>query len=351
MELKEKYIQALLREMEIRKDFLQGAPIQTLYFGGGTPSLLTTEELEMVISQLHKHHHFSKDLEFTLEANPDQLSIDYLKKLKSLGINRLSIGIQSFDNTILTLLGRTHDSETAKAAIENALTIGFDNLSIDLIYGISARGKGQWEKDVLTACHYPISHLSCYSLTVEENTLLNQKIKNGQIQPIDDDLSVNDFWTLLRISREEGFEQYEISNFARNQKISKHNFSYWTDTPYLGMGASAHSYNGLKRSWNTSNIKQYIDSWKRGERLYEEELLSLEDHFNEYVLLGLRTYKGINLNEIEQRFGTRLKEQVRNCFQKIDANLFYQKENTYILSDIGKLNADHIAMLLFETKS
>lgn len=342
------YFSALKREMDLRREFLGGETISTLYFGGGTPSLCPVPEWNSILQKLNSVFHFDSNLEFTMEANPDQLNRNYLKELKSLGVNRLSIGVQSFDDDVLKMLGRSHDAQTACRAIETAFDVGFENVSIDLIYGISARNPNQWRDEVTLACRFPITHLSAYSLTVEENTLLNVKIRNGQMPPLDDNVSISDFETLLEVVRSQGFRQYEISNFERNGHISKHNFSYWTNVPYLGLGPSAHSYDGKMRTWNVADVREYIKSIENGSVCFDYERLSLQDKYNEYVLLRLRTCFGVDLLELEQLFGTDRRRKVEEYFRKSDESLYVRDNNKLILSDRGKIKADGIAEDLFE---
>ncbi|MBO4232303.1 MAG: radical SAM family heme chaperone HemW, partial [Bacteroidales bacterium] len=243
-ELKSRYLEALSHEIELRADELRGDTVETLYFGGGTPSLCTIDELVAVAQKLRSAFIFAPEPEFTVEANPEQLTTGYLRGLRKIGVNRLSIGVQSFDDEILAMLGRTHSAATAKAALENAFATGFDNVSIDLIYGIAARQPGQWRQELKEAFSHPITHLSAYSLTVEENTLLHRKIRNGALPPLNEDCAVDDYWTLIYEAGNHSFEQNDITNFARDGKISRHNSAYWAHTPYLGLGAAAHSFNG-----------------------------------------------------------------------------------------------------------
>jgi len=346
-ELKTDYIKALLCEIEARKEELCGA-VETLYFGGGTPSLCSISELDSVVGKLRATFPFNSEIEFTVEANPEQLTKEYLNGLRTIGVNRLSIGVQSFDDRILKSLGRTHDSAAVTKALDNALAAGFDNISIDLIYGIMEREKGGWRSDIEKALSYPISHLSAYSLTVEENTLLHRSIRNSSKEPPSESCSVDDYGTLLELTAKSGFVQYEVSNFARNGKISRHNFSYWTHTPYLGLGAAAHSFDGKSRRWNVADIRQYISSSDTGQPLHETEHLTQRDLFNEYVLLRLRTNKGINLDEIADKFGERHLRSIENRFTTLPQNFYIAGGNNLTLTSEGLLHADNIAMELFE---
>ncbi len=344
---KEAYIKALQKEIIQSADYLSHAPIQTLFFGGGTPSLLSAQDLSIILETLKRHYFFDKNLEFTFEANPETLTLEYLKSLRKLGVNRMSIGIQSFHDSILHFLNRRHNGEEAKKAINNALRAGFKNISIDLIYGISERTGSMWLSDLQTAYSYPITHLSAYALSIEENTLLQTKIKRGILTQLREEQFIEDYYLLLEESRKAGFEQYEISNFAKNKRISKHNYAYWEGKPYLGLGPSAHSYNLQTRRWNVANNNTYIQQIEIGVCHYETETLSETDHFNEYILLHLRTAEGIDIDKIRARFGDEKELYVRNYFQTLEPSHYIIDNNYYQLTDTGKLFADQIAMNLF----
>ncbi|MCQ2265405.1 MAG: radical SAM family heme chaperone HemW [Bacteroidales bacterium] len=344
---KKDFLDALDCEIDQTLDYLPSRQIDTLYIGGGTPSLLSIRELENIITKIRRHYMLSPDFECTMEANPEQLQRTYLKDLVTIGINRLSIGVQSFNDDTLRFLGRKHNAVEAKDAVFAAKSAGFDNISIDLIYGISQRQAGEWERDLQQAIDLPISHLSCYALTKEENTLLWRQIRQNKLPDIDDDLAKDEFYQLLSKTREGGFEQYEISNFARNGQISRHNYSYWTREPYLGLGPSAHSYNRVSRKWNVSQLQQYIENVEKGIIANEYEELSTDDRYNEYVMLGLRTRDGINLQDLEQEFGTAFRQYAEEELGQINPSYYIQKDNTLLLTDEGKLFADGIAETLF----
>ena len=347
LKLKDDYWNALCKEIELRKNYLEGKQIDTLYFGGGTPSLASPAELEKIINHLAKFHPLAHNLEFTLEANPEQLSIPYLKDLKSLGINRLSIGVQSFNDDILHLLNRQHSAADATTAVQNAASAGFDNLSIDLIYDIAFRSAQLWKRDLLTAVNLPISHLSCYSLTVEENTLLAHRIRKGQRFLPEDADSDRDSMILSEITQNAGFQQYEISNFAKNGKISRHNFAYWCNEPYLGLGTAAHSFLPPTRQWNVANILSYINGVSNEKPITEMETLSNEQQYDEYILLRLRTCLGVNLNEISSLFGKRFLSHLKNQLLHVNPAHYLLQNNTLRLTPAGRLFADAIAQTLF----
>ena len=344
---KESYWDALCQEMALTQDFLPTKNIDTLYFGGGTPSLCTPSELERIISKLQKYYYFNEGFEFTMEANPEQLTLEYLHDIKSLGINRLSIGVQSFNDEILHLLNRRHTAAEAVTAVNNAADAGFANLSIDLIYDIAFRTKAMWERDLRTALSLPLCHLSAYSLTVEENTILARQVAGGKSFVPDDCDTERDYNLLLELTEAAGFEQYEISNYAKGGAISRHNYAYWTRTPYLGLGASAHSYCGNTRRWNVANLRQYMDGMLRGEPVRESETLDTDTQYNEMVLLRLRTNAGLNLDELSALFGEEYKKRFLKQLETVGKDYFVLKENQIRLTRTGRLFADAVAMELF----
>lgn len=337
------FLDALYGEIEQTLAYLPSRHIDTLYLGGGTPTLLSISELEGVVTKIRRHYVLSSDAECSIEANPEQLDKSYLKDLLSLGFNRISIGVQSFNDQTLGFLGRKHSPKEALAAVQSAADAGFDNISIDLIYGVSQRHQGVWEADVRTALSLPVSHLSCYALTNEENSLLWRKIRQHQLPEVDDDLANREFHVLLRLAREAGFEQYEISNFARNGLVSRHNSAYWSGEPYLGLGPSAHSFDGQSRKWNVSDLMRYIDDVATGDFSGESESLSLNDRYNEYVMLGLRTAKGVDLEEIRRRFGQTYRTMAERQLRQVTPAHYRRVGDTLALTDEGKFFADGIA--------
>ena len=282
-----------------------------------------------------------------MEANPEQLTPEYLRSLHELGINRLSIGVQSFDDEILRLLNRRHTAAEAVRAVENAANAGFTNLSIDLIYDIAYRTKAMWERDLRTALSLPLCHLSAYSLTVEENTILARQIANGKEFVPNECDTERDYALLIEQTEKAGFVQYEISNFAKGGMVSRHNSAYWNRTPYLGLGASAHSYSGNIRRWNVANLRQYIDGMLRGEPVRESETLSSEDQYNEYVLLRLRTNAGLDLDELAALFGEEYKKRFLKQLETVKKDYFVLNKNQIWLTRAGRLFADAVAMELF----
>lgn len=344
MRQKSEYLDMLVREMQLRRHYLGNSLFMTLYFGGGTPTLLSIDDLGRLLEQLHRHFNISDDAEITVEANPEQLTPGYCKALYALGFNRLSIGIQSVHDKVLQFMGRRHTAAKALQAVEHAAAAGFDNLSVDLIYGVAERQPGNWKKDLETTLTLPVKHLSAYALTVEENSILQKYIQQKKHAPVTDDLAADEFKQLLAIVPTYGFHQYEISNFCVPGWESKHNTAYWHQVPYLGLGAAAHSYDGHSRQWNASSIGGYIQNISQGKNCAGREELDDSTKFNEAVLLGLRTCEGLSLDSIEKRFGTQTLFYLKDYFEKEVSPAFYhQDEQTIRLTDEGELFADGIA--------
>ena len=297
---KDDMVKAIAKEAEAEKQYLDGAPVQTIYFGGGTPSLLSIDELRLLIADLHKNYPVSPDAEITLEANPDDINEEMLKAWKDLGINRLSIGIQSFFQEELRWMNRAHNVQQSYQCIEQSLNAGFNNFSIDLIYGSPLLTDEMWKQNVDTATAYGITHLSCYALTVEEKTPLHKQVRLQQKQDVENSKQAHQFYLLMQWLREKGYEHYEVSNFAKPGYRSRHNSSYWKAIPYLGLGPSAHSYNGSERRWNIPNNNIYMQSVNEGAAKRETEVLTADQTLNEYIMISLRTAEGIDLNKIDQ---------------------------------------------------
>jgi len=309
--------------------------IHTLYFGGGTPTLLPIRSLEKILNAVFDNFEVDLNAEITIEANPEQCSFDYLTDLRKLGFNRISIGIQSFNDEILQYLGRTHSGITAKIAVENAQKAGFENISVDLIYGICLRSLQDWKNELKAVFSLPIKHLSAYSLTVEENTLLHKKITQQKTLNIDEEQSLQEMKMLMEEAEKYGFEHYEVSNFAKNGYHSKHNSNYWNGTHYWGFGAGAHSYSGNCRSWNVSNVEKYIHAIENNEIFYENETLTPENQYNEYVLLRLRTKNGIDLKHLEDCFGIEKRNYVLQVLQNIDSQFYTNNSGNLSITKEG----------------
>ena len=302
-------IQAMVKELLLRKDELKIEKVETIYFGGGTPSLLTIYDLRMLIDTVYQNYKVVEKPEVTLEANPDDLDELKIKQLAKSPINRLSIGIQSFFDDDLKSMNRAHSAEEAKRSLLEA-SRHFDNITIDLIYGIPTMSNSRWKENLNIAFDFGVNHISSYALTVEPKTALESFIKKGKYPPIDEDKALQHFTILVEETEKKGFIQYEISNFGKPDYFSKHNTSYWLGKLYLGIGPSAHSYNGIQRSWNVSNNAKYLKSLSSDIVPQEIEELSVKDKFNETVMTGLRTIWGVTLNEIESDFGVEYKENL-----------------------------------------
>ena len=299
----EEYLTALNTEMVLRKEETAGDKIRTLYFGGGTPSLLQPAQLQHILDNIHRNYTIDPNAEITIEANPEQLTSEHCKSLKSLGFNRISIGIQSFHDDILQFLGRKHTAKEAMQAVENAHAAGFDNISIDLIYGVNERDNTLWQKELDIAFGLPVKHFSAYALTVEENSLLYRRIHQHRDVEPDEDLASVQYKILSEAVTNSRFEQYEISTFAVKGWESKHNSAYWHSVPYIGLGASAHSFDGEHRSWNAPTLSGYFAQIERRKPCHERETLTDIDKHNEFILLRLRTASGIDIQEMEGLFG------------------------------------------------
>ncbi|WP_299012160.1 radical SAM family heme chaperone HemW [uncultured Polaribacter sp.] len=344
---KEEMIFALIKEMELRKDELQNTIVETIYFGGGTPSVLSTEEINTLIEAVYTNFKVASNPEITLEANPDDLSKEKIIGLSKSPINRLSIGIQSFFEKDLKLMNRAHNANEAKKCLEIA-TQYFTNISLDLIYGIPDSTNKEWRTNIQTALDFGIPHISSYALTVEPKTALESLIAKGKIKNVDEEKAQEQFYILLEELEKANFVHYELSNFGKKDFFSKNNSSYWLGKPYLGIGPSAHSFNGKQRSWNVRNNTLYIKSIK-GEKLpIEREILSKTDVYNEYIMTGLRTIWGVSFIRIQTEFG----EKYINYLKK-ETKKYIEQELLYIENDIlkatlkGKFLVDGIASDLF----
>lgn len=301
--LQHDFIGALKNEAKVRKNYLNDETVETIYFGGGTPSVLTATEIAEILAVLNDEFKVNSDAEITFEANPDDLSNDYLKALKKEGINRLSIGIQAFQNRHLEKMNRRHNAAQAVEAIENAAKNGFSNLSADLIYGLPYLTPKEWEESLNRMFSLPVKHLSAYHLTYHEGTAFYTWLKKGTLKELKEAESVAQFNTLVDMSLANGFEHYEISNLAKDQLYSRHNTAYWMGKKYLGLGPSAHSFDGVSRRWNNSSVEAYIKAQANNQTYFEEEKLSEKDQYNEYILTRIRTKWGVSETELEQRFG------------------------------------------------
>ena len=345
---KDVLLNSLKKEIILRKDELEGEIIETIYFGGRTPSILNFDELNSLFETIYSNYSVIESPEITLEANPDDLSLPKIKELASLPINRLSIGIQSFFDDDLKFMNRAHTSEESKESLKNALN-HFDNITIDLIYGVQNMSNEKWLKNLDQAFKFGVSHISSYALTVEKRTALYNFIKKGKVPPVDEQQAFEQFNLLVSETEKHGFIHYEISNFGRPDNFSKHNTSYWLGKKYIGFGPSAHSFNGKQRSWNIANNSKYIKSLNNNILPLEFEELSINNRFNEYIMTGLRTIWGIDLNKIENDFGKDyLNDLVQNSKEFIEQGLLkISSENKLVTTQKGKFLADGIARDLF----
>lgn len=340
-------VHALVKELELRKNEFSGITVETIYLGGGTPSLLTKEELEEIFQVIYSNYKISETAEITLEANPDDLSYEKIKELDQGPVNRLSIGIQSFFEEHLKAMNRAHNAKEAQACLELA-THYFDNITIDLIYGIPDMTEEQWRENLDIAFGFGIPHISSYALTVESKTALETFIEKGTYPPLSEELASKHFVILMEETAKKGMEHYEISNFGKPNYFSKHNTSYWQGKPYIGIGPSAHSFNGKVRSWNVANNTKYIQALEEGKLPSEYEELSLADRFNEYIMTGLRTVWGVSLDFVSNEFGEPVLSQLLSQSQKHIDNATVIVEKGYLKTTAkGKFLCDGIASDLF----
>lgn len=318
--LKGDYLAAVAKELQDRAGYLNGEQVQTVYFGGGTPSLLQPAEIQSVIDTIKRLHTVAGNPEITLEANPDDLTPDYISRLAQTDVNRLSIGIQSFDDDYLQLMNRRHNAQQAIDAIKLSQENCFSNISIDLIYGLPGSTCDYWQRQLDTAASLNVQHLSAYHLSYEEGTAFCQKLRQHKIAEVTEDESLAQFDVLTRWAQSAGFEHYEISNFAKPGFRSRHNSSYWNRTVYLGVGPAAHSYNRLTRSWNTPDVAAYIKNLNEGKTFSESETLSPSDIFNDYVITALRTSEGIDIDYLEQEHPRQMVDYLRHQAESFVGN-------------------------------
>jgi oxygen-independent coproporphyrinogen III oxidase len=340
---KAEFIQAICKEIETRSDELKGQTISSIYFGGGTPSLLSYQDLNKVLQTINLNYSIESNAEISIESNPENLSESYLSELLALSFNRLSIGVQSFSNSDLGIMNRNHNASQALEAVKLARN-KFENLSIDLIFGLPHSGMNQWKSNLKQAAELDIDHISTYNLTVEEKTTLARKVGRNEL-PIEADDTLNEmYFHTIDYLEKNGLIQYEISNFGKLNHWSQHNISYWMQKPYLGFGPSAHSYSGQERRWNVSNLKNYIEAINIGENYSENEVLSIENKYNEYVMTRLRTIFGLGIDEIKTTFGENFEHHFLSKVKELQAQNWILEENkNYKLTSSGKVLADHLA--------
>ncbi len=343
MSSKHNYVSALCREIELRKDYIGDEIIETIYFGGGTPSQLTKDDFEQIFASIFRNFKVSENAEITMEANPDDLNDKYLQMIREFPFNRLSIGIQSFDDSELLFLKRRHSSQKAKEAVKSAKSVGFNNISIDLMYGLPNQTLDIWNKNLNEALALDIQHISSYHLIYEQGTRLYRLFKLGDVKPVDEDLSVEMFSTMIDRLSSAGFEHYEISNFAKNKLYSKHNSSYWLGNKYLGLGPAAHSFDGQNRAWNIPSISKYVEGINLEKLPLEMEYLDENTRYNDFILTGMRTMWGVNLTELDRLFGRQRKEYCLKSVRKyVNQGFVNQSDDKLKLTREGIFISDGI---------
>ena len=341
-------LKSMHKEIKERKDFLNGKEVSSIYFGGGTPSILSISEIKHLIQTIYTLYSVNEDAEITVECNPDDLTGPKLSSYKKIGVNRLSIGVQSFADADLKFMNRSHNAKEAIESIELAKKVGFENITIDLIYGLPNQTLKQWQKNLDIMFSLGIQHFSAYALTIEEKTPLYHLVKNKNVKVLSDKKTISQFNLLQVKAKEQGFIHYEISNFGKEGYFSKHNTAYWTGNHYLGIGASAHSFNGTSRRWNVSSNKKYIEGILTNSSYSESENLTTEQQYNEYIFTSLRTIWGIDKTTILKRYGDEIALHFLEEIRKWEAKKYIVAvSNIYTLSSKGKIFADAIASDLF----
>lgn len=350
LKYKEELLSALQKELIISKDYLQEQTIESIYLGGGTPSLLSAQEINYLLDTIYTHFSIASNPEITIEANPDDLTKEKVRELRESLINRFSIGVQSFYEEDLRWMNRAHNAQEADSAIKRVQDAGFEDITADLIYGYPLLSDLKWINNIQQIINLGIPHLSAYSMTIEPQTALASFINKGIQKPMNEGQSADQFLILTEMITKGGFEQYEISNYAKNERYSKHNTNYWKGVPYLGIGPSAHSFNGTSRQWNIANNSKYIQSIIRNEIPMEMEMLTEADKFNEYVMTSLRTKWGIDINYLNQNFPSEFMQAMNEFLPKYqEEKKIKQEKNIYTLTQKGKLLADQIASEFFTT--
>lgn len=343
LSLKEDFLEALKKEIILQGNYLEKEPVETIYFGGGTPSVLSVDETGLIIDLIAAKYSLSRDPEITFEANPEDLNRKYLSGLRDTGVNRLSIGCQSFSDRDLVLMNRRHNAYTSAISVSLADEAGFENISVDLIYGIPGMSLDDWGKNLETALHLPIKHLSAYILTVEKGTIFAKWVSDGKITMPDDNLVVQQYYLLVDKMNINGLIHYEISNFAKKGFFSKHNILYWKKRKYLGLGPSAHSYNGETRQWNDNDLKNYIAKINQDDIPFKRESLTLEKKYNEYILTSLRTMWGIDTVYMKKTFPEKVISYFMSACEKwLQSGYMKKTQGHIVLTDPGILLSDTI---------
>ena len=341
--IRERYVDALCKELSMRKEYAGNRTIETIYFGGGTPSTLSMEQLQRICDAIYATYTVSSTPEITIECNPDDLTTEFLAQLQQLPFNRISMGVQSFNDMQLKRLGRRHDAEKARLAVKNAREAGYNNISIDLIFALPGSTSTDWEHDLECAIALHPDHISAYNLTYEEGTPMHRALVRGDFPELSEDENIEQFHMLIAKLKKAGYRHYEISNFALPGHESRHNRSYWNDTPYIGCGAAAHSYNGTSRGWNIADIEKYIQGIEKEKPYFEIEELSEEERYNDAILTRLRTAKGIPLEWMKEKFCSRLYNFMLRTAEKDIALGNLKEENGHIsLTEKGIFISDAV---------
>jgi oxygen-independent coproporphyrinogen-3 oxidase len=340
---KKPFTDAVIKEALSRTDYLAGETISTIYFGGGTPSVFSVKELHQILSALYKNYKIEENCEITVEINPDDPDAAWLTGLKKAGFNRISLGIQSWRDEDLKFLNRRHDSAQAEKTLLNTISAGFENVTIDLIYGLPGLSSADWAKNLDKSLSFGIQHISAYHLTIEPGTVLGKMKKAGHLSEIDEEESGSQFNILIEKTERAGFIHYEISNFGREGYFSRHNTNYWKQVNYMGLGPSAHSFNSFSRQWNINNVQKYIEAVKADKPCFEAEELNLKTRFNEYIMTSLRTMWGVDLEYVEKIFDKEGYDYILNTAVKfIDYGLMKHEDKNLVLTNQGKMISDNI---------
>jgi len=344
----DRFVDALVEEIRRKGENMAGQALETLYLGGGSPSLLSKVQLEKILNAIQSYHSFQENPEWTIELNPDDINRESIQNLFQAGFNRLSIGIQSFYDRDLNLMRRSHNSDQAEAAVELAGSAGFKNISIDLIYGLPGQSQGEWAQNIDRALTLPISHLSAYHLTFEPGTIFDHWRKKGKLLPVPEEESVKQYRVLREKLLSAGFDHYEISNFSQGGAVSRHNMLYWSGVPYMGLGPSAHSFNGKQRSWNPSSLKQYMEGVELGDEIGEVEQLTDRERYHDYLISSLRTSRGADPAHVEKAHGTdyrsHLESEARTFLKDGSMSI---ESGRLVISPKKWLITDHILRALF----
>lgn len=341
--IKEEYADAVCKELQTRRDYVKGEEIKTIYFGGGTPSTLPIELLQKICDTIYTNYTVCDNAEVTIECNPDDLTVEFLAKLRSLPFNRISMGVQSFDDRQLKRLGRRHNADKARQAVNNARMAGYDNISIDLMFALPGSTAEEWEQTIEEAISLQPEHISAYNLMYEDDTPLHRALQRGDFEELSEEENVEQFQMLISKMKEAGYRHYEISNFAKPGYESRHNSSYWNDAAYIGCGAAAHSYDGNSREWNIADTKEYIKGMGSGARNYEIEHLTEEERYNDTILTRLRTSDGIPLTWMKNKFSQRLNSYMLNAAKKhIEYGNIKKTDETLSLTEKGIFISDAV---------